>query len=166
MRAVFGREFLLPVDAEHKSKVFGVGLAFMKGAPQPHLRAFWAATFGFFSCFFSVFAPAALIPYMKAPKTEGGIGLEGWQIRDANSAAVASTILMRMLCGWMCDIFGARKTFIILLLAACPGIIGLIFAQTGDMLIFGRLVIGLGLATFVTCQGARRAERAEPPNRA
>ena len=48
---VFGRPFNLPVDDEHKAKVFGMGII-AKGTQQPHLRAFWAATFGFFSCFF------------------------------------------------------------------------------------------------------------------
>jgi len=148
---VFGRRFNLPVDDEHKAKVFSCGVI-MKGAQQPHLRAFWTATFGFFSCFFSVFAPAALVPYLKRSVAEGGIALTRSQGADAGSAAVASTIIMRMLCGPMCDAFGARKTFVLLLLLACPGIIGLIFIQSGEQLIFCRLVIGLGLAAFVTCQ--------------
>jgi NNP family nitrate/nitrite transporter-like MFS transporter len=119
---------------------------------EPHLRAFWTATFGFFSCFFSVFAPAALGVHLKKSVAEGGIGLTKEQAANAGAAAVGSTIIMRLLCGPMCDKFGARYTFIILLLAAIPGILGLQWIEDGVGLLYCRLVIGIGLASFVTCQ--------------
>jgi NNP family nitrate/nitrite transporter-like MFS transporter len=66
---------------------------------EPHLRAFWTATFGFFSCFFSVFAPAALSPHLRKSVAAGGIGLTGLEGANAQMAAVGSTIVMRLLCG-------------------------------------------------------------------
>merc|ERR1719230_2436547 len=60
-----------------------------------------------------------------------------------------------MICGGMCDVLGARKTFIILLLLAVPGILLIMFALNENskwVLILGRGLIGLGLASFVTCQ--------------
>jgi len=151
VRDVFGRTFALPVDEEHKATAFGIDIL-IRGPSQPHMRAFWAATFGFFSCFFSVFAPAALMPYMARPRAEGGIDLSRADITDAGAAAVASTILMRIISGPLCDMFGARLTFIFLLLLAVPGIIFLMFIEQGWQLILARLLIGLGLASFVTCQ--------------
>jgi len=148
---VFDRKFFLPVDAEHKAKVFGLGIM-GQGVQQPHLRAFWTATFGFFSCFFSVFAPGAMGPHLKKSVAEGGIGLTKEQAANAGAAAVGSTIIMRVLCGPMCDKFGARYTFIILLLAAVPGILGLQWIEDGVGLLWCRLIIGIGLASFVTCQ--------------
>ena len=139
------------VDEEHKATVFGMSII-AQGPKQPHLRAFWAATFGFFSCFFSVFAPAALIPYMKRSVAEGGIALSKIDIDNAGAVGLSSTIIMRIFTGALCDVFGARKTFVFLLLMACPGIIALIFIQDGAGLIAARFFIGIGLATFVTCQ--------------
>jgi len=85
-------------------------------------------------------------------REEGGIALSRADVTNAGAAAVASTILMRVLCGPMCDVFGARKTMVILLLLAVPGIVFLMFIESGWQLILARLLIGLGLASFVTCQ--------------
>merc|ERR1711998_434123 len=59
---------------------------------------------------------------------------------------------MRIISGPLCDMFGARLTFILLLLLAVPGIVFLLFIEQGWQLILARLLIGLGLASFVTCQ--------------
>merc|ERR1719238_563670 len=59
---------------------------------------------------------------------------------------------MRVVSGPMCDMWGARKTFILLLMLAVPGMIILMTAQGGAGFILGRFIIGLSLATFVTCQ--------------
>merc|ERR1719502_1305117 len=94
---------------------------------EPHMHEFWAATIGFFCTFFSCFAPGALgVYYKRAPPD--GLGLDKKTLSDAGAFAVTCTIVMRVLAGPMCDYFGARKTFAIL------------------------LIIGLSLATFVTCQ--------------
>jgi len=59
---------------------------------------------------------------------------------------------MRVIAGSMCDLFGVRRTFIFLLLVAIPGMIILMTADGSAGFILGRFIIGLSLATFVTCQ--------------
>jgi len=147
---IFGRPFDLPVNAEHKATVFNTGTLF--SVAQPHMRVFWAATFGFFCTFFSVFAPASLGPYLKKPKIDGGLDLDKDELSLAGNLAVSGTIVMRVLTGPMCDTWGARKTFVLLLLIAIPGMIILMTAQGATSFILGRFIIGLSLATFVTCQ--------------
>ena len=119
---------------------------------QPHMRTFWAATIGFFCTFFSCFAPGALGIYYKKPPAEGGLGLKKAELMTAGDLAVTGTILMRVLAGPMCDTWGARKTFIFLLLIGIPGMIVFMTAQSAAAFTLGRILIGLSLATFVTCQ--------------
>ena len=145
-----GRVFGLPVDAEHKGTECGPKYACM--LREPHMHTFWAATIGFFCTFFSCFAPGALGVYYKRPVVDGGLGLDKETLSNAGAFAVTGTILMRILAGPMCDIFGARKTFGILLLIGIPGMIIFAFATNGTMFMLGRIIIGLSLATFVTCQ--------------
>ncbi len=147
---VFGRTFVLPVDEEHKAKVCGAGQ--LCSCALPHMRAFWCSTISFFSTFFSVFAPAAIMPYLKRTPERGGLGLTRTHIAVSGSCAIALTIVGRVVAGPLCDLIGARRTCMLLLLAGCPGILALIFATTPEALIVARLFIGIGLASFVTCQ--------------
>jgi NNP family nitrate/nitrite transporter-like MFS transporter len=147
---IFGREFDLPVNSEHKATVCTTGT--LCSIAQPHMRTFWAATIGFFCTFFSCFAPGALGVYYKRSRADGGLELDGQTLSDAGAFAVTGTILMRVLAGPMCDTFGARWTFIILLLIGIPGMIIFATAQGGATFMLGRIIIGLSLATFVTCQ--------------
>merc|ERR1719230_1321721 len=59
---------------------------------------------------------------------------------------------MRVISGSLCDTWGARKTFMFLLMLGVPGMILMIFAQNYAMFLIARMLIGLSLATFVTCQ--------------
>jgi len=154
---IFGRPFSLPVNAEHKATVFTVET--LLSCAQPHMRTFWAATFGFFCTFFSVFAPAALGYMIKKSKWDadtqtgdGGLNLDKDALSLAGNLAVSGTVVMRVIAGPMCDLWGARKTFILLLLVAIPGMVILMTAQGEAAYILGRFIIGLSLATFVTCQ--------------
>mmetsp|Transcript_22227 Transcript_22227/g.67517 ORF Transcript_22227/g.67517 Transcript_22227/m.67517 type:complete len:631 (+) Transcript_22227:222-2114(+) len=151
---VYGRPFPVPVDIEHKATVLFPVLfrGIVPNTPQPHMYAFWVSSFAFFCTFFSVFAPAALMPYIRRATEDGGIGLTATEIADSGSAAVGGTIVMRVLAGPLCDKFGARKTFFMLLWLGIPGIVTLSLAQSAGALIAARLLIGLSLATFVTCQ--------------
>ena len=147
---IFGREFELPVNAEHKATVCNMRTLCSTG--QPHMRTFWAATIGFFCTFFSCFAPGALGIYYKRPIDKGGLALKGPQLKLAGNLAVTGTILMRVGAGTLCDQFGARMTFIFLLLIGIPGMFMFAFAQGYALFLLGRIIIGLSLATFVTCQ--------------
>merc|ERR1719408_1029531 len=70
----------------------------------------------------------------------------------AGNLAVTGTILMRVAAGSMCDVWGARKSFVFLLLIGIPGMIIFALAQNAVAFTIGRIIIGLSLATFVTCQ--------------
>ena len=142
--------FELPVNAEHKATVCNSRTCC--SIAQPHMRTFWAATIGFFCTFFSCFAPGALGIYYKKPPAEGGLGLKKAELKTAGDLAVTGTILMRVLAGPMCDTWGARKTFIFLLLIGIPGMLVFMTAQSAAAFTLGRILIGLSLATFVTCQ--------------
>ena len=145
---IFGRKFSVPVNSEHKATVF---FPILWTGKQPHMRTFWAATIGFFCTFFSCFAPGAIGSYIRRAPPEG-LGLEREQLVLAGNLAVTGTILMRVISGPMCDKIGARKTFIFLLMLGVPGMIMMMAASSPEMFIMARLLIGLSLATFVTCQ--------------
>jgi len=142
---IFGREFDLPVDAEHKAITFNP----FHSAANPHMRGFWASAFGFFCTFFSTFAAAPLMAFIKK---EDSLNLSKDDIVNSAVASVAGTIGMRLITGWLCEKLGARKAFAFILLLAVPGIIGIAFTQNAAGFIACRFLIGLGLATFVACQ--------------
>lgn len=143
---IFGRPFNVPVDAEHKCTNFSLGQIF-GNIGNPHMRAFHTSWFGFFSSFFSTFAAAPLVAYIK-----DDLGLEKTDIGNANIASVAGTIAFRLMMGWICDKLGARRGLGFLLLAVTPAIVGIAFVQDATGFIICRCVIGFSLATFVACQ--------------
>ena len=84
---LFGRPFSVPVDAEHKATAMPI-LNFS----NPHMRAFHASWFGFFTTFFSTFAAAPLMPYIKkdTPNMPGGLTKD--DIYAATISSVAGTL--------------------------------------------------------------------------
>lgn len=146
---IFGRRFSVPVDEEHKAIVdpcCGDGCV-VASCANPHMRTFHTSWFGFFSSFFSTFAAAPLIAYIK-----DDLNLSKKEIGDANVASVTGTIVFRVMMGWICDKMGARRGLGCLLLLATPAIIGIMFVQDAPGFIICRLLIGCSLATFVACQ--------------
>lgn len=139
-----GRPFPVAVDAEHKA----TELRFRK-CGNPHMRAFHASWFGFFSTFFSTFAPAPLATVLKKPNT---LNLTLDQIGNANIVSVATTIVTRLCMGVVCDTLGARKGLAFLLLMTCPGIIGIMCVKESIGFTVCRGIIGCSLASFVACQ--------------
>ena len=139
-----GEVFAVPVDAEHKATQMPI-----LSCAAPHMRAFHASWFGFFSTFFSTFAPAPLAPILKQKNT---LALTRPQLQMGNLASVTSNIVCRFLMGLVCDKVGARKGLALVLLFTCPGIIGLAFVQDAAGFIVCRAIIGVGLASFVCCQ--------------
>ena len=113
----------------------------------PQMRAFHLTWMAFFVCFFAWFACAPLMPIIK-----GEFGLSLAQVANINIAAVAITILIRLIVGPMCDRFGPRKTYTGLLLLGAIPVLGVAAAQTYESFLFFRLGIGAVGASFVITQ--------------
>jgi NNP family nitrate/nitrite transporter-like MFS transporter len=113
----------------------------------PPMRAFHLTWMAFFVCFFAWFACAPLMPVIK-----GEFGLTMAQIANINIAAVAITILVRLVVGPLCDHFGPRKTYTGLLLLGAIPVLGVAAAQSYESFLFFRLLIGAVGASFVITQ--------------
>ena len=111
------------------------------------MRAFHLTWMAFFICFFAWFACAPLMPVIK-----GEFHLSVAQIANINIAAVAITILVRLIIGPMCDRFGPRKTYTGLLLLGAIPVLGVAMAQSYESFLIFRLGIGAVGASFVITQ--------------
>lgn len=126
------------------AKATRIELFSLKTAP---MRAFHLTWMAFFVCFFAWFACAPLMPVIK-----GEFGLTKDQIANINIAAVAVTILVRLLIGPLCDRYGPRKTYSALLLLGALPVLGVALAQSYEGFLFCRLAIGAIGASFVITQ--------------
>jgi NNP family nitrate/nitrite transporter-like MFS transporter len=113
----------------------------------PQMRAFHLTWMAFFVCFFAWFACAPLMPVLK-----GEFGLTPGQIANINIAAVAITIIVRLIIGPLCDRYGPRKAYTGLLLLGAIPVLGVAAAQTYESFLFFRLLIGAVGASFVITQ--------------
>lgn len=113
----------------------------------PQMRAFHLTWMAFFVCFFAWFACAPLMPVIK-----GAFGLSKDQIANINIAAVAVTILVRLIIGPLCDRLGPRKAYTGLLLIGAIPVFGVAAAQSYESFLFFRLCIGAIGASFVITQ--------------
>src|SRR5471032_2273412 len=102
----------------------------------PQMRAFHLTWMAFFVCFFAWFACAPLMPVIK-----GEFHLSVAQIANINIAAVAITILVRLLVGPLCDTFGPRKTYTGLLLIGAAGA-SFVITQYHTSVMFAPKVVG------------------------
>jgi NNP family nitrate/nitrite transporter-like MFS transporter len=80
------------------------------------------------------------------------LGLTKDQIANINIAAVCVTIFARLLIGPLCDRFGARRTYTMLLAFGAIPVIAISFAQSYEAFLFWRLCIGAIGASFVVTQ--------------
>jgi MFS transporter, NNP family, nitrate/nitrite transporter len=113
----------------------------------PQMRAFHLTWVAFFVCFFAWFACAPLMPVIK-----GEFHLSVSQIADINIAAVAITIIVRLIVGPLCDRFGPRKTYTGLLALGAIPVLGVAAAQSYESFLLFRLGIGAVGASFVITQ--------------
>lgn len=113
----------------------------------PAMRAFHMSWLAFFVCFFAWFACAPLMPVIK-----GVFHLTKDQIANINIAAVAITILVRLIIGPLCDQFGPRKAYTGLLLLGAIPVFGVAMSQSYETFLFFRLLIGAIGASFVITQ--------------
>ncbi len=113
----------------------------------PQMRAFHLTWMAFFISFFAWFACAPLMPLIK-----GELGLSMNQVANINIAAVAITILVRLIIGPLCDRIGPRKAYTGLLLIGAIPVFGVAFSQSYESFLFFRLLIGAVGASFVITQ--------------
>ncbi|XXR39508.1 MFS transporter [Sorangium sp. So ce375] len=111
------------------------------------MRAFHLSWLAFFACFFAWFAVAPLMPVIK-----GEFGLTGAQIANINIAAVGITVAGRLLIGPLCDKYGPRVTYTCLLAFGAIPVIGIALAQSYEVFLFFRLLIGMIGSSFVITQ--------------
>jgi NNP family nitrate/nitrite transporter-like MFS transporter len=127
-----------------QSKATRIELFSLNTAP---MRAFHLTWLAFFITFFAWFACAPLMPLIK-----GEFNLTKDQIANINIAAVAVTILVRLIIGPLCDKYGPRKAYTGLLLVGAFPVLGVAASQSYESFLFFRLLIGAIGASFVITQ--------------
>eukprot|EP00538_Stauroneis_constricta_P002322 CAMPEP_0119561328 /NCGR_PEP_ID=MMETSP1352-20130426/17272_1 /TAXON_ID=265584 /ORGANISM="Stauroneis constricta, Strain CCMP1120" /LENGTH=484 /DNA_ID=CAMNT_0007609505 /DNA_START=93 /DNA_END=1547 /DNA_ORIENTATION=- len=114
---------------------------------RPHMRAFHCSWWSFFIAFFIWFAISPLLSEISED-----LGLTKQEIWTSSIAGVGGTIAVRFVVGPLCDKFGARVLFAVMLCGASipTAMTGLINSASGLIILRG--FIGLAGGTFVTCQ--------------
>ncbi len=92
----------------------------------PQMRAFHLSWLAFFVCFFAWFAVAPLMPLLRED-----LRLSSDQVANVSIAAVAMTILGRLLVGPLCDRLGPRRTYAGLLLLGSIPVFGMMVDNNG-----------------------------------
>lgn len=111
------------------------------------MRTFHLTWMAFFLCFFGWFGIA---PMLKVVREDLGITTD--QIVTSNMVAVASTVVMRLLIGWLCDKIGARITYSWLLILGSIPVMLIGLAQNYEQFLMARMLIGTIGASFVITQ--------------
>ena len=116
----------------------------------PQMRAFHLSWFAFFLCFFGWFG---IVPLMKGDYgVIQDLGLTKSQVGNSIIAAVSLTIFARLLIGPLCDRFGSRKTYTVLLAVGSIPVMLIGLCQTPTQFMIARALIGAIGASFVITQ--------------
>ncbi len=113
----------------------------------PQMRAFHLTWLAFFVCFFAWFATAPLMPIIKTD-----LGFSADQVYNITIAGLFATILARMIVGPMCDKYGPRITYTLMLALGTIPVFGIAFAWDYTSFLVFRLLIGIIGASFVITQ--------------
>ena len=113
----------------------------------PQMRAFHLTWIAFFVCFFAWFATAPLMPVIK-----GDLKLSNDEVYSIGIAGVFATVLARFAIGPLCDKYGPRLSYTLLLALGAIPVIGVSFAWDYTSFLVFRLLIGIIGASFVITQ--------------
>jgi NNP family nitrate/nitrite transporter-like MFS transporter len=111
------------------------------------MRAFHMTWLAFFLCFFGWFGLAPLMPLVRAD-----LHLTNAQVADSVIASVAGTIFARLLVGYLCDKYGPRRMYALLLALGALPIMGVALVHGYTSFLICRVLIGLVGASFVITQ--------------
>lgn len=138
------KEYRLKVDPDQDDKATEIKLL---SFARPHMRAFHLSWWCFFIAFFIWFAIAPLLGEIRDT-----LKITNAEIWTSSICAVAGDVFTRFLLGPLCDKYGARVLFTIILCAASipTACTGLVNSATGLAVI--RLFIGIAGGCFVMCQ--------------
>ena len=114
---------------------------------RPHMRAFHASWFSFFIAFFAWFSVTPLLGEVK-----DSLGLSKADVWTSSLCGTAGTIIMRIMIGPFCDLYGARMCMaFILTISAIPcALTGLVHTSRGLNAV--RSFVGIAGSSFVACQ--------------
>ncbi len=111
------------------------------------MRAFHLTWIAFFVCFFAWFATAPLMPVIKT-----SLGLSNDEVYSIGIAGVFATVAARFIIGPLCDKYGPRLTYTVLLAFGSLPVFGIAFAWDYTSFLVFRLLIGIIGASFVITQ--------------
>jgi NNP family nitrate/nitrite transporter-like MFS transporter len=111
------------------------------------MRAFHLTWVAFFVCFFAWFATAPLMPVIKT-----NLNLSNDEVYSITIAGVFATVLARFAIGPLCDKYGPRIVYTILLALGSLPVFGVAFAWDYTSFLVFRLLIGIIGASFVVTQ--------------
>jgi NNP family nitrate/nitrite transporter-like MFS transporter len=113
----------------------------------PHMRSFHLSWISFFLCFFGWFGVAPLMAVIREE-----LGLTQSQIGNTIIASVAITVIARIFIGRLCDKYGPRLTYTVLLILGSIPVIGIGLSNSYETFLLFRLAIGIIGASFVITQ--------------
>eukprot|EP01083_Nonionella_stella_P060868 158727_1 len=111
------------------------------------IRVFHITWFTFFVCFFGWFATANL--YVQISQD---LGLSASDKAVAGGCMVASTVLFRVIFGYLCDAIGSKKSYVILLIMSAFPIAAMSIVTSSTGYIITSVFIGIAGASFVITQ--------------
>ena len=111
------------------------------------MKTFHITWLTFFVCFFGWFGLAPLMPTIKED-----LHLDKGQIGNIIIASVSATIIARLLIGRLCDTWGPRKTYTVLLLIGAIPVMCVGLAKDYTSFLLFRLAISIIGASFVITQ--------------
>ncbi len=111
------------------------------------MRTFHMTWLSFFVCFIAWFAIAPLMPIIRDE-----LHLTKKQIGDIMIASMAITVLARLALGFVCDHYGPRRTYTVLLVVGSLPVMGIGLANSPESFLIFRVLIGVVGASFVLTQ--------------